>query len=100
MTTGRAKFPITEWHRTLEEPLPNGGSSRSNKGHKETVSGAVGLAKAGERSSHDSLEDIQNREQEDPHDINEVPVETGALKEPVLLGRDITGERPDQSGNQ
>ena len=47
-----------------------------------------------------ALQDIQNREKEHPHDIDEVPIKTGALEEPVLGGRDVTGERSDQTGDQ
>ena len=46
------------------------------------------------------LQDIQNREQEHPHDINEVPIKTCALEEPVLSGRDVTGQRSDQTYDQ
>src|ERR1700740_3014470 len=47
-----------------------------------------------------ALQNIQNREQEHPHDINKVPIKAGALEEPMLLGRDVTGECSDQTNNQ
>jgi hypothetical protein len=47
-----------------------------------------------------ALQNIQDREQEHPHDINEVPIKTCALEEPVLRGRDVTGQRSDQTYDQ
>jgi hypothetical protein len=44
-----------------------------------------------------ALQNIEDREQEHPHDINKVPIKTCALEEPVLSGRDVTGERSDQT---
>jgi hypothetical protein len=41
-----------------------------------------------------SLQDVENREQEDPNDIDEVPVQTDALQKPVAIRRDISSERP------
>jgi hypothetical protein len=42
-----------------------------------------------------ALQNIENREQEHPHDINKVPIKAGTLEEPMLLGRDVPGERSD-----
>ena len=47
-----------------------------------------------------ALQNIQNREQKYPHDINEVPIKTRALEESVLMRCDLTGERPDQTSYQ
>ena len=47
-----------------------------------------------------ALQNVQDREQEHPHDINEVPIKTCALEEPVLSGRDVTGQRSDQTYDQ
>jgi hypothetical protein len=41
-----------------------------------------------------SSEDVENREQKNPNDIDEVPVQTGALQKPVAMRRDISSERP------
>ena len=46
------------------------------------------------------LQNIENREQKHPHDIDEVPIKARALEEPVLGGRDVTGERSDQTCDQ
>ena len=46
------------------------------------------------------LQNIQNREQEYPDDINKVPIKASALEESMLLGCDITGERSDQTSDQ
>ncbi len=47
-----------------------------------------------------ALQNIENREQEHPHDINKVPIKAGTLEEPMLLGRDVPGERSDQTNDQ
>jgi len=46
------------------------------------------------------LQNVQNREQEHPDNVDEVPIKAGALEEPVLLRRDLTSERPDQTSDQ
>ena len=46
------------------------------------------------------LEDVENRKQEDPNDIDEMPVQPGALQKSVAMRRDISSERPNQSRYQ
>jgi hypothetical protein len=42
-----------------------------------------------------ALQNIQNREQEHPHDINEVPIQSHALEKPVFMRRDLSGQCAD-----
>jgi hypothetical protein len=42
-----------------------------------------------------ALQNIQNREQEHPHDINEVPIQSHALEEPVFMRSDLSGQCAD-----
>ncbi len=46
------------------------------------------------------LQDIQNREQEHPHDIDKVPVKTDALEESMFMGTYFSGYCSDESDNQ
>ena len=46
------------------------------------------------------LQDIQDRKQEDPHNVDKMPIQTCALEEPVLLRSNLTGKRSDQRDNQ
>ena len=47
-----------------------------------------------------SLQNIQNREEEHPDDVNEVPIQTCAVKKTVLPRGDFPHERPDQCSDE
>src|ERR1700734_891284 len=47
-----------------------------------------------------NLQNIQNRKQEHPHDIDKVPVETDALEESMFMGTYVSGHCSDESDNQ
>jgi hypothetical protein len=53
-----------------------------------------GLIATGILRRRKGSEDVENREQEDPNDVDEVPVQTSALQKSVAIRRDISSERP------
>src|SRR5262249_27470333 len=45
-------------------------------------------------------EDVDRRVDDDPHDVDEVPVDPGHLDAVVVLGREVPAERPDHDRQQ
>src|SRR3954454_10489565 len=54
------------------------------------------MSRSERRGFHISLKDVDGRVDDDPHDVDEVPVDTGHLDTAVLLGRVVAAERPDR----
>jgi hypothetical protein len=48
----------------------------------------------------ETLQNIQNQEQEHPDDIDKVPVKTDALEESMFMGTYVSGHCSDESDNQ
>jgi hypothetical protein len=79
----------------------NIGPQRHNKAETGSVPSHFSLCQKKESDgtggpSLPFLENIEDREQEYPNDINEVPVQTRTLQKTVLGWRHVTRQRPEQ----
>ena len=43
---------------------------------------------------------VDEREQEQPHDVNEMPIPRRRFETKMAFGRKVTGERPEQADDQ
>jgi hypothetical protein len=74
--------------------------TRSLRRDATLPSGFVINAGSGSGIAAASLQNIQNREEEHPNDVNEVPIQTCAVKKTVLPRSDFPCERPDQRSDE